>query len=115
MRRRRKPHRTVAQTGGTLNFTGELLPNVSLKGTRLQATVKVESDKAKTLRLPLVTNVRLDTSGGELLDVSGGVRNPYRKPLSQDAAIYAIFINGQGRIVGSTVGTTGAVGLLPTS
>jgi hypothetical protein len=43
MRRRRKPHRTVAQTGGTFNFAGELLPNVSLKGTRLQAKVKVES------------------------------------------------------------------------
>lgn len=103
-----KPVITVIPAGDTFVVAGEMLPRISLRISGLRAGVSVGNTKSKGLRLPVLSNVRLDTSGGTLLDVKGQVRNPYQTPLSQNAQIYAVFINHQGQIVGSTTGLTGA-------
>lgn len=99
---------TLIPASGTFVVAGVLAPSVSLVVTRLQVTVKVGQQRIKGRRLPAVSNVKLDTSGGQLLNVTGRVSNTYRKALSQDAPIYAIFLNARGRIVGGASDATGA-------
>src|SRR5206468_1270759 len=71
-------------------------------------TVHVGRQLPKGRVLPTVSNVNFDASGGELLGVTGRIRNPYRKAMSQDAAIYAVFLNGRGGIVGGATDVAGA-------
>ena len=99
---------SLIPAGGTFVVAGLLTPSVSLTVTRLRVTVKVGRHGTKGRRLPAVSNVKLDTSGGQLLDVTGRVSNPYRKAMSQDAPIYVVFLNAQGRIVGGAADSTGA-------
>jgi hypothetical protein len=99
---------TLIPAGGTFVVAGLLLPSVSLAVARLQVSVKVGRQSAKRRRLPTVSNVKLDASGGQLLNVTGRISNTYRKAMSQDAPIYVIFLNAQGRIVGGANDSTGA-------
>ena len=99
---------SLIPAGGTFVVAGLLLPSVSLTVTKLRVTVKVGRHETKGRRLPAVSNVKLDTSGGQLLDVTGRVSNSYRRTMSQDAPIYVIFLNAQGRIVGGAASSTGA-------
>lgn len=98
---------SVIPAGSTFNVAGEMFPNVTLQIARLEAIVH-GSTSATRYQLPVVTDVKLDTSVLGLLDVRGRVRNPYKTPLPQDAAVYALLVNRAGRIVGSATGTTGA-------
>lgn len=99
---------TAIPAGGTFVVTGLLLPSVSLSITKVRASATVGQQKPRGLRLPVVTHVHLDTSGVELLNVTGRLTNPYRKPMSENSPIYAVFLNARGRIVGGTSSVTGA-------
>jgi hypothetical protein len=98
---------TGIPAGGTFTVSDLLLPNVFLAVTKLRVRVRVGHAKPRALRLPRASNVRLHVSG-ELLDVTGRLTNPYRRPLSEEATIYVVFLNAQGRIVGGASDTTGA-------
>jgi hypothetical protein len=98
---------TGIPAGGTFTVTGLLLPNVSLAVTKLRVKVRIGQAKPRSLRLPRTSNVRLHV-GGQLLDVTGRLTNPYRRALSEEATIYVAFLDVRGRIVGATSDTTGA-------
>ena len=100
---------TAVPAGGSFVVAGLIVPTVSLALRKLTATVRVGTTTRHSLRLPVVTNVRLDTPGGDLVDVTGRLTNRSTKPLSPEASMYAIFLDRSGRIVGSSMGNPGAV------
>jgi hypothetical protein len=99
---------TAIPAGGSFVVAGVMVPSVSFAIGKLRAAVRVGATTAQSLRLPVVMNVGLDTSGGQLLEVSGRLRNPSSKPLSPDASMFAVFLDRKGRIVGSTFDSPGA-------
>jgi hypothetical protein len=98
---------TLIPSGGTFNLAGELLPNVSLRIARMNATAGVGQTKVGRRELPVVTGIHV-TPAFPGIEVTGQLTNPYKQPLSRDAKIYAIIFNPRGRVVGSATGTTGA-------
>lgn len=95
---------SVIPAGSKFAIAGLMTPSVSLVPTRLKVSVKVGQRRPKGIRLPVATNVLLH----QFLDVTGRFTNPYRRAMSQDAPIYAVFLDAQGRVVGGTSDYTGA-------
>jgi hypothetical protein len=75
--------------------------NVLMKIKRLRTTIRVGHGSTPTLRLPGTANLKVRNDGFGLLEVTGQVSNPYRKPLTADAPIFAITLDRRGRIVGA--------------
>ena len=98
---------TAVPAGGKFVVAGEMLINVSLTVKNVTATVRVGRTTTQGLPVPTVGNVRLDTSQGYLA-VDGWIHNPYPRQLAQDAAMYVVFVDGAGRIVGSSTDEPGA-------
>jgi hypothetical protein len=78
----------------TDTFQSSVLPRV----TKLRTTIRVGHGSSPSLRLPPTTNVRFSGDLG-LLEVTGQVNNPYKKPLTESAPIFAILLDKRGRIV----------------
>jgi hypothetical protein len=100
---------TVIPAGGTFHFTGEIDANVSLSVARLRVVAAASRARAKSVRLPLASGVRVRIDGftGEAV-VTGEITNPYGNPLPEDATIYAVVLDRAGRFVGSASDVTGA-------
>lgn len=72
-----------------------------------RVAIKVGQWRSGTIPLPVAQDVQLET-GIDCCEVSGSFTNPYTKAISQDAPIYAVFLDARGRIIGGTSDSTGA-------
>jgi hypothetical protein len=101
---------TVIPAGSTFAIAGLLTPSVSLGFSKLSITIHVDAWRAKAISLPIAYNVDLAGRFDPSLccDVTGSFTNPYKKAISQDAPIYAVYLDASGRIIGGTSDTTGA-------
>jgi len=92
---------TGIPAGGRFVVTDSFQSNVLIKVKRLRTTIRVGHGSTPTLRLPGTTNLKVHEDGFGLLDVTGQVSNPYRKPLIGGAPIFAVVLDKHGRIVGT--------------
>jgi hypothetical protein len=85
------------------------LTSVTLAVSSVQVQVKVGKSTAHTGKLPPVTGLKLtpDQYGGTQT-LSGSFTNPYAAPMSQEAAIYAVYFDGSGNIIGGDWTQAGA-------
>ena len=98
---------TAVPADGSFVVAGEMSSNVSLTVKNVTATVRVGHTTTQRLPVPTVGDVRVDDSQG-YLTVDGWVHNPYPKPLSDDAAMYTVYFDASGRIIGSSTDEPGA-------
>jgi hypothetical protein len=89
---------TGIPAGGRFVITDSFLSHILLRVRRLRTTIRVGHGSSPSLRLPRTTNVRFQGDLG-LFEVRGQVSNPYKKPLTEDAPIFAILLDKRGRIV----------------
>jgi hypothetical protein len=92
---------TGIPAGGRFVVTDSFQFNVLIKVRRLRTTIRVGHGSTPTLRLPRTANLKVRDDGFGLLEVTGRVFDPYRRPLTADAPIFAIVLDKQGRIVGA--------------
>jgi hypothetical protein len=100
---------TVIPAGQVFYASCLKLTNVTLAVSSVQVQVKVGKSTAHTGKLPLVTDLKLtpDQYGGTQT-LSGSFTNPYSTPMSEDAAIYAVYYDSGGNIIGGDWTQAGA-------
>ena len=99
---------SVIPAGAEFNVAGEITSNVSLKVSKLRASVRVGRLHWKGLRVPLVSNVSVGPNDFGFINVHGTLTNPLRRSLARYAPIYIVFFDRAGRIIDGAVDSTGA-------
>jgi hypothetical protein len=100
---------TVIPAGQTFYASCLKVSSVTLTVASVQVQVKVGRSAARGAQLPVISDVKLtpDRFGGTQT-LNGNLRNPYSKPMPEQATIYAVFFDASGNIVGGDSTTTGA-------
>jgi hypothetical protein len=98
---------TAIPAGKFFYYGGYVQSNVSLTVATMQLEAKTTTTRPKGLVLPPVSVVRVTSTGSEE-SMKGQLTNPYRMSLPSNAAIYAVFMNASGKIVGGAQDFAGA-------
>lgn len=100
---------TVIPAGQTFYASCLTISNVTLSIGSVQVSVKVGKSVPKMAQLPVVSALTLtpDAFGGTQT-LTGSITNPYSQAMPQDAAIYAVYYDANGNIVGGDWTPAGA-------
>jgi hypothetical protein len=100
---------TVVPAGQTFYASCLTISNVTLSIGSVQVSVKVGKSVPKKAQLPVVSALTLtpDAFGGTQT-LTGSITNPYAQAMPQDAAIYAVYYDANGNIVGGDWTPAGA-------
>lgn len=98
---------TGVPAGGIVYAVGSTASNVTLNPASVQTAVSVERTQPKSLVLPPVGSVNVQ-AGSFAVTVTGSLTDPYAKALPTDASIYAVYLDGQGDIIGGDDEDAGA-------
>lgn len=96
------PGQSFGIGGFTTVAGGELVAGV-------EVVALVRSDSFHVSRLPIPENVRfIRGDGTKVVAVRGEVVNPYTRPISRDARVYAVVFDAAGNVVGGGSGQLAA-------
>jgi len=85
------------------------ISNVTLSVGSVQVSVKVGKSVPKKAQLPVVSALTLTPDAfGDTQTLTGSITNPYAQAMPQDAAIYAVYYDANGNIVGGDWTPAGA-------
>src|SRR5262249_33254753 len=84
------------------------ISNVTLSVAALTVKVTVGKTTPKGLQLPSVSGVAINTVADGDRTLVGYITNPYKTPLSSDAAIHIVYFDASGYIVDGEQSSTGA-------
>jgi hypothetical protein len=100
---------TVIPAGETFYASCLTIVNVTLSVAAAQAHVKIGKSVAKKAQLPSVSGLKLESDDfGDTQTLIGSLTNAYSQPMPQDAAIYAVYYDAAGDIIGGDWTPTGA-------
>jgi hypothetical protein len=91
--------------GGTYYLGGAFVTHDRTAVTSVQPIIRVGAGKAKSIRAPAVSNIRISEHNADSgAYVDGQVTNEASATLSSDATVSAVFFDAAGRVIGG--GTT---------
>jgi hypothetical protein len=101
------PTTTLVPAGRAVVVAGELVSNLFLEPSRISVRVRVGRWAVSGRRLPRARGLRVRVNVDS--HAVGWFTNPYARPMPSGAYINALFLNGNGRIMGVDTETTHAV------
>jgi hypothetical protein len=94
---------TLIPAASNFAVDGQLIWDVSIDLKRIAVSVDVGRSMPKGRKLPPVSHITINDP-----DVTASLTNTYRKALPPDATVYAVFLDGAGKIVNEDDTQTGA-------
>jgi hypothetical protein len=100
---------TVIPAGQTFYASCLAISSVTLSVGSVQVHVKVRESVPKKAQLPIVSALALSADPfGDTQTLTGTITSPYAQAMPQDAAIYAVYYDANGNIIGGDWTPAGA-------